>query len=151
MFLNGNRLITAANMHIPWPGIEYTQAGGNKGQVYNFKMMKPWNICGSKTGFYLNKKSRAREWEKNALSLWISHHRVRARRRLVWIFSALRFQRGNKNKYLLCGLLCFNTAARRDANWTQEDAAAEIKEKDQSLPLRKICDFDYCPVWLFAF
>lgn len=25
-------------------------------------------------------------------------------------------------------------------------AAAEIKEKDLSLPSRKICDFDYCPV-----
>lgn len=31
-------------------------------------------------------------------------------------FKALYFQRENKNKYLLCGLLCFNMAVKRDAN-----------------------------------
>ena len=52
-------------------------------------------------------------------------------------FKAPYFQRENKNKYLFCGLLCFNVAARRDANWTQgekkRDAAAEINEKDLCL------------------
>lgn len=58
----------------------------------------------------------------------------------------------NKNKYLFCGLLCFNMAARRDANWMQrgvKQPAAEIKARDLCLPRRKICD--YCSVWLFEF
>lgn len=54
-------------------------------------------------------------------------------------FKALYMQGENKNKYLFCGLLCFNMAARWDVKWTQEkkkkrtkDAAAEINEKDLS-------------------
>lgn len=46
---------------------------------------------------------------------------VWAMRRLVWILKGLHFQRENKNKYLLCGLLCFNMAAERDANWMQKE------------------------------
>lgn len=96
-------------------------------------MMKPWNICGSKTGFYFKKKkSRAGEWEKNALSLWISHHRVRARRRLVWILvpSASR----EETKTNICFVVYCVLIRQRDETQIERRKTLQLKSRKRINP-----------------
>lgn len=49
------------------------------------------------------------------MSLSISHQRLGLEGGWFELCRPLGFQGGNKNKYLPCGLSCFNTAARPDA------------------------------------
>lgn len=68
-------------------------------------------------------------------------------------FKSFSLQGKNKNKYLFCGLLSLKW--ERDETQIEcrkkKDTAAEVKKKDMSVPLRKIYDFGYCPIWLIGF
>lgn len=94
---------------MPSQRIKYTIA--EKGQVYIFPNDEKIKHLPFLAGF-----KKVSEVGRKMLCHFRFHSTSLSYKAAGLDFKALSFQGENKNKYLFCGLLCFNMAVRRDAN-----------------------------------